>query len=104
MLILRTLGVLFILFGFAFLACDGTIMLATPGDLTVTSLREHWSALIPESPGQAQAFVENLGVPGLWSPLLSSFLALPASLTFLGLGLLSYWIGRRRDRSDTLAG
>jgi hypothetical protein len=96
MLILRILGVLLILLAFAALVGDGAGTLASPGDMAATSLREHWAQLNPTSLEKAQAFVQGLGVPGLWDSLLARILALPAWASLGAMGMLVYWLGRRR--------
>jgi hypothetical protein len=96
MLILRILGVLLILLAFAALVGDGAGTLASPGDMAATSLREHWTQFSPASLEKTQAFIQRLGVPGLWDLLLARFLAFPAWASLGGLGVLLYWLGRQR--------
>jgi hypothetical protein len=98
MWILRTLGVWSLLAAMIALTIDGTRSLATPGQLQMARLAETWNQVSGESMAAFQAGVETHVHPFLWDPVILAVLQVPTWIFFTGLGLLLYWLGRRRER------
>lgn len=100
MWILRTLGVWSLLAAMITLTIDGTKSLATPGQLQMTRLGETWYQISSDSLSMLQAGVERHVHPFLWDPVIMAILQVPTWIFFTGLGLLLYWLGRRRERQS----
>lgn len=96
-MILRLLGYFFLCLAMAALAYDGIRMIADNGRLAFTSLEQHWLNIAPASIDAARALVEAVS-PYLWSPVVISFLVLPAWVLAGGLGTLLYLTGYKRPR------
>jgi hypothetical protein len=96
MWLLRVLGIWSLLAAMVALTIDGTKSLAGQGRWAMTSLGETWYRLDSASLNTAQAAIERHVAPWLWDPVILSVLQLPTWLFFTGLGLLLYWLGRRR--------
>jgi hypothetical protein len=80
----------------AIMALVFDITLMAQGTMTVTSIGQHWVTLSPGSYTSLQGTIVQSPAPFLWSPVLTSILAVPAWI-FLGmLGAALYAIGRRR--------
>lgn len=98
---LRVLGVWSLLAAMVALTVDGTQSLATSdGQWIVTPLGEHWFKLNAASLSISQAAIERHVAPWLWDPVILSLLQIPTWVFFGVLGLLLYWIGRRRKQLD----
>lgn len=98
---LRVLGVWSLLVAMIALMVDGTQSLATSeGQWIVTPLGEHWFKLHAASLSISQAAVERHVAPWLWDPVIISLLQIPTWVFFGVLGLLLYWLGRRRKRTN----
>jgi hypothetical protein len=76
--------------------------LIAQGVYGLSSLGQHWLALGPDSYNGMRAAVERLH-PLLWSPVLTTLLALPAFIVFGLLGAALYTIGRRRSSINVFA-
>ena len=99
MLFLRILGVWSLLVAMVALTIDGTKSLASAeGQWIVTPLGEHWFKLHASSLNTAQAAIERYVHPSLWDPGIISLLQVPTWILFGILGLVFYWLGRRRHR------
>jgi hypothetical protein len=96
LLVLRSLGVWFLLLAMVAAVVDATKSLAGGGHLVVTSLAEQWSSLSPTSLGAAKAAVEAHVGPFLWNPAITTILELPTWFVFGLLGVALYWLGRKR--------
>jgi hypothetical protein len=96
LLVLRSLGIWFLLLAMVAAVVDATKSLAGGGQLVVTSLAEQWAALSPTSLGAAKAAVETYVGPFLWTPAITTILELPTWLVFGLLGVALYWLGRKR--------
>ena len=96
-MISRFLGYFFLCFAVAALAYDGIRMIADNGRLAFTSLEQHWLNISPAGMETARTFAEQIS-PYLWSPLLMSFLVLPAWVLTCGLGTLLYLAGYSRPQ------
>lgn len=101
MLFLRILGVWLLLVAMVALMIDGTKSLASgEGQWIVTPLGEHWFNLHASSLNMAQAAIERYVHPLLWDPGIISLLQVPTWILFSVLGLIFYWLGRRRRQLD----
>lgn len=100
MWILRVLGVWSLLAAMVALTIDGTKSLATPGSLQMARLGETWQQISADSMDAFQATVEQSLLPWLWDPVTLAILQVPTWIFFTGLGLLLYWLGRRRERQS----
>ena len=99
MMIMRFLGVWLLLVAMVALTIDGTQSLASgEGQWILTPLGEHWFKLHAPSLNISQAAIERHVHPALWDPVIISLLQIPSWIFFGVLGLLFYWIGRRRRR------
>ncbi|MGD9866567.1 MAG: hypothetical protein AB7U38_01055 [Hyphomicrobiales bacterium] len=97
MLVLRILGVWSLLVAMISLTIDGTRTIAGSGALIVTSLDEQWRQLHSASWTAARDALTDIH-PALWDVVSSGVLAVPTWLFFGLLGILLYWLGRRRTR------
>lgn len=101
MMMLRVLGVWSLLAAMVALTVDGTQSLASSeGQWIVTPLGEHWFKLHAPSLNISQAAIERNVAPWLWDPVIVSLLQVPTWAFFGILGLLLYWLGRRRKQLD----
>lgn len=94
---LRLTGYFFLCIAIAAVAYDGMRMIADHGRLAFTSVERHWLAIAPESMEAARYAIEQVS-PYLWSPLLTTVLALPAWIVIGGFGTLVYLSGYRPER------
>ena len=93
---LRVLGIWSLLAAMVALTIDGTKSLAGQGQWVMSSLGETWYRLDSAGLNTTQAAVERYVSPYFWDPMIQSVLQVPTWLFFSVLGLLLYWIGRRR--------
>lgn len=97
MMVLRVLGVWSLLAAMVALTVDATQSLASgESQWIVTPLGEHWFRLHASSLNLAQAAVERHVAPWLWDPVIVTLLQVPTWIFFGVLGILLYWLGRRR--------
>jgi MYXO-CTERM domain-containing protein len=96
MMFLRILGVWLLLLAMVAAVMDATKSLAGGGEWIVTPLLEQWASLSPATLAAVKAVVEaNVG-SFFWDPVLTEILKSPTWGVFGVLGLLLYWVGRRR--------
>jgi len=101
MMLLRVLGVWSLILAMVILTIDGTKSLASSeGQWIATPLGETWFKLHAPSLNTAQAAIERHVDPALWDPVILSILQVPSWIVFAVLGLLLYWLGRKRRRID----
>ena len=84
------------------LVIDVTRTLAADA-LVMTRLGEHWFQFHAESLNASQAGIQRHVHPALWDPVIVWLLQTPTWLVFALLGLLLFWIGRRRERPDVFS-
>jgi DMSO/TMAO reductase YedYZ heme-binding membrane subunit len=96
-MIFRVLGIWSLLAAAVILINDGTRSL-TSGTWATTRLGEHWYNLHPASLNASQAGIERYVHTALWDPVIVSILHTPSWIIFGIVGVLLYWIGRRRRR------
>ncbi len=101
MMMLRVLGAWSLILAMVILTIDATKSLATSeGQWIATPLGEHWFKLDAPSLNTAQAVIERYVSPALWDPVILSILQVPSWIFFGVLGLVLYWLGRKRRRID----
>lgn len=99
MLFLRVLGVWSLLTAMVALTIDGTKSLASgEGQWIATPLGEHWFKINAASLNASQAAIERHVHPWLWDPGIISLLQVPSFIFFGVLGLILFWLGRKRRR------
>lgn len=101
-MIFRVLGVWLLLAAAVTLIIDGTNSIAS-GTWVATRLGQHWYNLHPPSLNASQAGVERYVHPVLWDPVIISILQTPSWIILAILGVLLYWIGRRRLRREVFS-
>ncbi len=101
-LILRTLGIILLLFATVTLVIDGTKTLSK-GQLCVTPFGEQWLLFNRDSLRAAKKAVEDQIHPLLWDPIIATLLLWPSWVILGGLGILFYWIGRKRYKINLYA-
>ncbi len=101
-MIFRVLGAWCLLAAAVVLIIDATNSIAA-GSWTATRLGQHWYNLHPASLNASQAGVERYVHPVLWDPIIVSILQTPSWIVFATLGVLLYWIGRRRRRREVFS-
>ena len=100
-MILRILGVWLLIGAMVALTIDGTKSLASgEGQWILTPIGEHWFKLHAPSLNTSQAAIERHVNPLLWDPIVVSLLQVPTWVFFGVLGLLLYWLGRKRRQLD----
>jgi hypothetical protein len=92
--LLRFLGLMTLAGAFVFFVYDGTKSIAG-NRLFMTSTRDAWSAVHPDSLQALQPAVEEHAA-WLWDPVLLTILEQPAWLLLLILGALLILLGRRK--------
>lgn len=101
MMMLRVLGAWSLILAMVIVTIDGTKSLASgEGQWIATPLGEHWFKLHAPSLNTAQAAIERYVDPLIWDPVIVSLLLAPSWIVFAVLGLLLYWLGRKRRRID----
>ena len=101
-MILRLLGGWSLLVAVIALVIDVTRTLAADS-LVMTRLGEHWFQLHAASLNASQAGIQRYVHPALWDPAILAVLQTPTWLIFALLGLVLFWIGRRRARPDVFS-
>ena len=98
-LMLRFLGALFALVMIIAFAADISRTPAEDGHSRgAISLMQHLQTLAPALVAALERSVSGSIGPYFWDPVLTSVLALPASLIFLLLAITTCWLGRARRR------
>lgn len=100
MWLMRILGIWSLLVAMVALTIDATKSLAGQEKWIVTPLGEYWFKLSSASLNASQAAIQRHVHPYLWDPIILNILQTPAWVFFTILGLLFYWIGRRRTHKN----
>jgi hypothetical protein len=100
LLLLRILGVWFLLLAMVAAVVDATKTLAGGGAWVVTPMGEQWSRLSPTSLEAAKLAVQTHVGPFLWDPVITTVLHAPTWVVFGILGTVLYWLGRKRHRAE----
>lgn len=93
----RTVALLLLAGGFAALVIDG-VRSISGSRLVVTAFGETMYRLFPQSFPKLQPVVEQRLHPAVWDPFLLSFFLTPAWIVLGFLGLLLFWLARRRPQ------
>jgi hypothetical protein len=96
----RALGVILLLFAMVALVVDATKSLGAGGEIVVTPLAQQWQNLAPESFAASKSWVNETAGAGFWDAAALPILSLPAWAIFGVLGILLYWLGQRRERTE----
>ena len=100
-LLLRIIGVWFLLLAMVAAVIDATKSLAAGGAWVVTSLGHQWSSLNPDSLAAAKTAVETHVGTFIWNPMITEILNAPTWVVFGVLGVVLYlaWAEARPGRS-----
>ena len=101
-MVLRLFGAWALLVSVISLVIDVTKTLATD-TLVMSRLGEHWFQLHAASLNASQAGIQRNVHPALWDPVIVALLQTPTWVVFALLGLLLFWIGRRRQRPEVFS-
>jgi len=96
----RALGVILLLFAMVALVVDATKSLGAGGEVVITPLAQQWESLAPESFAASQSWVNETGGAGFWETAALPILSLPAWAIFGVLGILFFWLGQKRQRTE----
>ena len=96
MIIIRIIGVWFLLASVITLVIDATRSLAI-NKLVITSLGQQWYEIHKDSYAAAQKAVETHISPFVWNPVLTALLSWPSWALFALFGVLLLWLGRKRQ-------
>ncbi|MFM2423300.1 MAG: hypothetical protein RL291_1830 [Pseudomonadota bacterium] len=102
MVYIRFLAGVFLLIAVFAIAADVTRSMQGNG-LVLTPMISHWERLSPTSLKTFEGLVTRSAGPAFWSLGVRRFLTVPAAVIFLGLGLLTGYLGRRRRRVNIYA-
>ena len=101
-MIFRVLGVWCLLTAAITLIIDVTQAIST-NTWVATPLGQYWYNLHPPSLNVSQAAIERHVHPALWDPVITYILQSPSWAVFGILGVLLYWLGRRRRRREVFS-
>jgi len=96
LLLLRFIGVWFLLIAMVAAVVDATKSLAGGGTWVVTPMGEQWRAINTQSLDAVKAWIVSHAGPFVWDPLISTILNAPTWVVFGILGVLLYWLGQKR--------
>lgn len=82
------------------LVVDATKTLGADGTIVMTPLAEQWQTSFPQTFADAKSWVETQAGPDVWESFLLPVLSLPTWLLFGLIGVLLFWLGRRRQRAE----
>ena len=101
-MIFRVLGVWCLLAAAVTLIIDGTKSISA-NSWVATPLGQHWYNLHAASLNVSQAAIERHVHPALWDPVITYVLQTPTWIVLGILGVLLYWLGRRRRRRQVFS-
>lgn len=99
LLLLRILGVWLLLLAMVAAVIDATKSLAG-GAWVFTPLGQQWSALNPDSLTAARTWVETHAGTFMWDPMITEILNAPTWVVFGILGVVLFWLGRKRTPAE----
>jgi hypothetical protein len=99
-LLLRIIGVWFLLLAMVAAVIDATKSLAAGGAWVFTSLGQQWSSLNPDSLAAARTAVETHVGTFMWNPMITEILNTPTWVVFGILGVVLFWLGRKRAPAE----
>ena len=100
LLLLRILGVWFLLLAMVAAVIDATKSLAAGGAWVFTPLDQQWASLNPDSLAAAKAAVETHVGTFMWNPMITEILNAPTWVVFGILGVFLFWLGRKRTPAE----
>lgn len=102
MIIVRIIGVWFLLASVITLVIDATKSLAV-NQVVITSLGQQWYEIHKESITAAQQSIETNIHPLAWDPFMTALLLWPSWALFALLGVILLWLGRKRKRTQVFS-
>lgn len=99
MIFIRLFGLWLFLLALIALAVDSTKSLAA-NEIIVTSFGEQWYELNQTSLKSFQIFIESYIHPFLWSSIIFNILTWPSWIVLSLMGMLIYWLGRKRQKTS----
>jgi len=96
LLLLRFIGVWFLLIAMVAAVVDATKSLAGGGTWVATPMGEQWRAINTQSLDAVKAWIVGHAGPFVWDPVISTILNAPTWVVFGILGVLLYWLGQKR--------
>lgn len=102
MIIIRILGVWFLLAAVITLVIDATKSLAI-NKMVITSLGQQWYEFHKVSIEAAQKSVETHIHPFIWDPFITALLLWPSWALFALFGVILLWLGRKRKRTQVFS-
>jgi len=100
MVVLRLLGSWFLIAAMIAIVFDGTKSMGNPDHWVITSFADHWRNLHPGSFEALMIATESGLHPLVWDPLLVGIMALPGWIFTGGIGVLLFYLGRKRTRMN----
>ena len=100
LVLLRIFGVWLLLLAMVAAVIDATKSLAGGGAWVVTPMGEQWQALNADSLTAAKTWIEANAGPFLWDPVMTSILHAPTWVVFGILGVVLFWLGRKRTPAE----
>src|SRR4029079_3498989 len=98
--LIRLVGVWFLLLAMVAAVIDATKSLAGGGAWVSTPLGQHWSSLNPDSTGATNSAVETHAGTFMWDPMITEILNAPTWVVFGILGVVLFWLGRKRTPAE----
>ena len=99
-MLLRIMGVWLLLLAMIAAVVDATKSLAGGGAWVVTPMGQQWQALSPETLRDAKAAIESSVSPMVWDPVMTTILDAPTWVVFGILGVVLFWLGRKRTPAE----
>jgi hypothetical protein len=100
LLLLRIIGVWFLLLAMVAAVIDATKSLAGGGAWVFTPLGQQWSSLNPGSLAAAKTAVETHVGTFMWDPMITEILNAPTWVVFGIVGVLLFWLARKRAPAE----
>jgi hypothetical protein len=101
-IIIRIIGVWFLLAAVVTLVIDATKSLAV-NQLVITSLGQQWYEIHKTSLESAQKSIEQHVHPLVWDPVMTALLLWPSWALFALVGIVLLWLGRSRKRTQVFS-
>jgi len=99
-LLVRIVGVWFLLLAMVAAVIDATKSLAAGGAWVFTPLGQQWASLDPDSLAAAKTAVETHVGTFMWNPMITEILNAPTWVVFGILGVVLFWLGRKRTPAE----
>lgn len=102
MIIIRMIGVWFLLAAVITMVIDATKSLAI-NEMVITSLGQQWYEIHKISIEAAQKAIEMHIHPLVWDPFMTALLLWPSWALFALFGVILLWLGRKRKRTQVFS-